>query len=120
MEYLIERVSGEAGVQRIASIFESNENAKPLDGLRWMYTNNSAGGAVSCMAVSPDGKDAAVYSIMKVRVLFQGREVVASQSIDTLTDLHHRGKGLFFKLASATYDAANDDGIEFVYGFPNS
>lgn len=120
MEYLTQRISGEAGVQRIASIFERNADTKPLEGLRWMYVDNSAGGAVSCMAVSPDGDDAAVYSIMRVRLLLNGEEVVASQSIDTLTDSHHRGKGLFFKLASAVYDAAGSDGVLLVYGFPNS
>lgn len=120
MEYSIERMNGEAGLRRVAGVFERNGNAKSLDGLRWMYVENSAGGSVSCMAVSSEGDDAAVYSIMKVRVLIHGREVVASQSIDTLTDSHHRGKGLFSKLASATYEAADGDGVALVYGFPNS
>ncbi|WP_198150045.1 GNAT family N-acetyltransferase [Castellaniella caeni] len=120
MEYSIESLSGEAGVQRISKIFEQNQNPKSLDGLRWMYADNSAGGAVSFMATTLEGGDAAVYSIMKVRVILQGVEVMASQSIDTLTDAHHRGKGLFLKLSNAAYNAASADGIAFVYGFPNS
>jgi hypothetical protein len=36
-----------------------------------------------------------------------------------MTHPNHQGKGLFTKLAKLTYDLAKEEGIEFIFGFPN-
>ena len=45
---------------------------------------------------------------------------LCAQSGDTMTDPGYRGKGLFVKLARLTYDLAKEEGVLFIFGFPNS
>jgi len=62
---------------------------------------------------------AAYYGVFPMRMLIDGQEVLAAQSGDTMTHPDHRGKGLFIALARKTYTLAADEGIKFVFGFPN-
>ena len=63
---------------------------------------------------------AAYYGIFLGLVNLGGREILAGQSGDTMTHPDHRGKGLFVRLAEITYQTAKQEGVEFVYGIPNS
>ncbi|WAT83477.1 GNAT family N-acetyltransferase [Delftia acidovorans] len=119
-QYQAHTVTDDELVRRVGGLFERNGNPKDANHLRWMYIDNSAEGALTNVAVSQSDEDAAVYSVFKVRVVVNGSEMVASQSVDTLTDKNHRGRGLFFKLAEAVYQEADNSGLAFVYGFPNS
>ena len=44
---------------------------------------------------------------------------LGAQSIDTLTDKNYRGKGMFTGLARDLYLKEKNEGVKFVYGFPN-
>ncbi|MCA1324321.1 GNAT family N-acetyltransferase [Herbaspirillum sp. alder98] len=63
---------------------------------------------------------AAYYGVFPMRVMLAGKEVLAAQSGDTMTHPDHRGKGLFIALARKTYALAAEEGVKFVFGFPNS
>lgn len=120
-EYDILSLSGKERVVEIFNIFHKNGNNKSMDLLQWQYMHPPAGEALTVFARSAEsGEYAAVYSIFPVEFRFRGRSVIGSQSLDTLTDSGHRGKGLFIKIAEATYKAAQDQQYSFVYGFPNS
>ena len=56
---------------------------------------------------------------LPVMFRINGVQVPALQSIDTLTDIDHRGKGLFIKLALRLYKEAAASGFALIYGFPN-
>lgn len=107
-------------VTRISNIFSKNNNEKSFAHLKWQYLNAPGGGAYTAFSVSHDGTDAAVYSVFKVKVKINERHGIASQSLDTLTDQGHRGKGLFSGLAEAVFERCEEDGVAFVYGFPNA
>ncbi len=62
---------------------------------------------------------AAYYGVFPLAIQYDGREVLAAQSGDTVTHPDHRGKGLFIELARQTYALAQVSGIDFVFGFPN-
>lgn len=62
-----------------------------------------------------DGTPVAAYSVFRQEL----KGYNAAQSADTMTDTRHRHKGLFMELARITYLAAQQEGIDFVFGFPN-
>lgn len=118
-EFSIEYPAGEQMLDRISAIFAKNGNEKSAEHLRWQYLENIGGGAYSAFAVSGSGEDAAVYSLFKVRAKLNGEEVVACQSLDTLTDKDFRGKGLFSLVAKDVNRRCDDEGVALIYGFPN-
>ncbi|QEE25640.1 GNAT family N-acetyltransferase [Rhodanobacter glycinis] len=118
-KFRIEYPEGDELLGRISAIFAKNGGSKEIDHLRWQYVDNYGGGAYSAFAVSETGDDAAVYSLFKVRARFEGKEVVACQSLDTLTDKDYRGKGLFSILAASVNERCDAEDVSFIYGFPN-
>jgi hypothetical protein len=119
-DYTMEEALPSERVERIARIFRNNGNPKDIRHLEWQYNNPPAGEAVTTFCVSPDNQDAAVYSVFPVSFRSSKHGYLkGSQSLDTLTDSRHRGKGAFVACAKSNYNAAIGHGIDFVYGFPN-
>jgi hypothetical protein len=71
------------------------------------------------IALDEAGNAAAFYGVYPQWVEYQGKRYLAAQSGDTMTHPQHGGKGLFTKLAQLTYELAKNEGIQFVFGFPN-
>src|SRR4249919_157587 len=98
-QFSVEFPEGDKLVERIARIFKENGNEKSVEHLAWQYLSNPGGGCYSAIAVSENGKDAAVYSLFKVKAKYQGKVTTVCQSLDTLTGSDFRGMGLFSLLA---------------------
>ncbi len=71
------------------------------------------------LAYTQDGKPAAFYGVYPCMMEYKGKLYLAAQSGDTMTHPEHGGKGLFTALAKMTYQLAQAEGIEFIFGFPN-
>ncbi len=69
-----------------------------------------------------DDKDepAAFYGVFPYMMEYKGKQYLAAQSGDTMTSPAHGGKGLFTTLAKMTYELAKQEGIQFIFGFPNA
>lgn len=115
--YSFQRVSGNEQVERISKIFNSNENNKSNEHLIWQYNNNI--GTSYTIIANDSNEDAAVYSVFQTNAIFFGEQKKICQSLDTLTDINHRGKGLFVKMATEVFNDCDNDNIAFIYGFPN-
>lgn len=50
---------------------------------------------------------------------YQGQTFTVAQGGDSMTDPRYQGKGLFTKLGEITQALAKEEGILFIYGFPN-
>jgi GNAT superfamily N-acetyltransferase len=87
--------------------------------LQWLYADNPAGGVVGTDAWADDGTLAAHYATVPVAYNWAGQHLQGLLSLNTATDAAHQGKGLFTKLAAATYDAATSAGYDFVVGVAN-
>ena len=74
---------------------------------------------IGFIAYTPNGMAAAYYGVIACFFQLNGKKVIAAQSADTMTHPDHRKKGLFQNLALKTYALARDQGIKFVFGFPN-
>ncbi|MCW5907696.1 MAG: GNAT family N-acetyltransferase [Chitinophagales bacterium] len=72
------------------------------------------------LAYDSAGKPAAFYGVYPCMVEYNGVHYLAAQSGDTMTHPKHGGKGLFTMLAKMTYELAKKEGVQFIFGFPNS
>jgi hypothetical protein len=61
----------------------------------------------------------AFYGVVPCFVRYADQLYLAAQSVDTMTDVRYRFKGLFVQLANMTFDLCRDEGINFIFGFPN-
>jgi uncharacterized protein (DUF3820 family) len=100
--------------------FDINGSPKKLENIKWQFFENP----VKCCYVdiaydTKIEKTAAIYAISCVTIKIDSKIFIGSQSLDTITDIDYRGKGLFTKLAYDVYQKAEDGKVVLVYGFPN-
>ncbi|HNO06129.1 MAG TPA: GNAT family N-acetyltransferase, partial [Flavobacteriales bacterium] len=89
------------------------------DALRWQYRDNPDGEVVGFNA-RLEGVLAAHYVAIPLVATVDGREERGLLSLNTATHPSHQGKGLFTKLANATYAHAAEQGFGFVIGVANA
>ena len=102
--------------------FEANQMPRAADLVRWQFAEPPVGSVYVDFAVDDraDGETvAAIYAVVPFAASLGGRDCVAAQSLDTLTDARYRGRGLFVALAKRTYARLAEAGVAFVFGFPN-
>lgn len=89
------------------------------DYLTWLYVANPDGPAVGFDAW--DGERlAAHYVCIPARAWVEGKETLVLLSLNTATHPDYQGKGLFTKLAAATFEAGAAGGFDGVYGVANA
>lgn len=119
-EYNIKRI-GPGHLRHIKTLFEECFNR----GIDQSFINRKfdtigfGASYVGFMAFDSEETPAAYYGVFPVRMLVNGKQVLAAQSGDTMTSPKHQRKGLFTKLAGMTYDLCKEEGIAIVFGFPN-
>lgn len=87
--------------------------------LQWQYLDNPDGRVIGTDAFL-NGELAAHYAIIPRRYRWNARSFRAALSVNTATHPDHQGKGLFTRLANATYEAAAAGGVQFVVGAANA
>lgn len=86
--------------------------------LAWLYRDNPDGQIVGFDAVD-DGKIVATYVCTPARAMRNGQPLKALLSLNTATHPRHQGRGLFTKLAQATYERARQAGFDIIFGVAN-
>lgn len=114
---IIKGIADNDELEKYRQCFEENGTQRDLKNLQWLHQQNLANTNTIYYAMYGH-KVAAIYTAMPVVFNIARRKKVALQSIDTITDAEHRGKGLFPKLAAKLYSDAENQ-FELVYGFPN-
>lgn len=89
------------------------------DYLQWQYLANPHGRVIGFDAYHGDAL-AAHYAIIPRRYRLGAHHFEAALSINTATHPQHQGKGLFTKLAAATYELAVQRSVRFVVGAANA
>jgi predicted acetyltransferase len=118
-EYRIMKgTAGNDELEKYRLCFEKNGTKRDISNIQWTHQKNPLGINAIYYAIHQNDI-AAIYAAMPVVFNINSKEMPVLQSIDTITDLDHRGKGLFPKLATKLYDDAASNGFAFVYGFPN-
>lgn len=99
--------------------FDENQIPKQYNIIEWQFFKNNNKNYVSIEFDNSNNKAAAIYATFGVTFKIESQELLGCQSLDTITDIDYRGKGLFVKLAKHVYHNAKNEGIALVYGFPN-
>lgn len=87
--------------------------------LAWKYFSSPFGKSVIKLMFDGDIL-IGFYAASPVTVQVEGDPVKAALSVNTMTHPDYRGKGIFPYLGKKTYQACEQKGIKFVYGFPNN
>ena len=110
---------------RFGRCFDRNGSPRPAAAIAWQYDRGADVPVMAELSVQatdgalPAGEIAAIYAVAPVPMQVGARRVWGAQSLDTMTDARHRGRGLFKTLAAAVYGRCAEAGFGLVYGFPN-
>jgi GNAT superfamily N-acetyltransferase len=105
-------------VQLLAGVFPDAKHFT-ADVLRWQYKLNPIGEAMGFNAWHGE-ELAGHYVTIPMQATVNGKLEKGLLSLNTATSPAHQGKGLFTKLANATYAHAADAGYAFVAGVANA
>lgn len=116
--------ASESDLRQFKQCFDESGSGKSLDHLCWQYIDGPINALpLAALGLSDErginGKLAGIYAVFRSNFLCEGINVTGCQSLDTLTSQEFRGKGLFNSLANIVYDRCRNEGVGFVYGFPN-
>ncbi|MCI1754012.1 MAG: GNAT family N-acetyltransferase [Flavobacteriales bacterium] len=122
MEYRTERISG-SNFSAFMEIIDASFKNQALDEayFRRKFDTTYTGHAwLGYLAFDQETNEpAAYYGVFPTLVSQNGEAFVAAQSGDTATHPSHRGKGLFRMLHDLTMELCREEGIAFIFGFPN-
>jgi GNAT superfamily N-acetyltransferase len=116
-------VIDEAGeVGKIVALFRDTVPDSPSTSeayIRWLYFENPAGPIIGFNAWD-GGNLAAHYVVMPTEAECAGRRVKAALSLNTATHPNYQRRGLFVRLAEATYDECRRRGLHHIIGVANA
>jgi GNAT superfamily N-acetyltransferase len=113
----VDNTSNGLHARLLAEVFEKPD-LFTSEFIKWQYADNPAGCIVGFNALAGD-VIAAHYVAQPFYATLNGQKCKGLLSLNTATDINHRGKGLFTKLAEQTYSAAASEGYDFVIGVAN-
>lgn len=114
--------TGAISLEAYAELFRTCfPNAHHLNAtyLAWLYADNPDGEVVGFDAYH-QGRLAAHYACIPVRLNIFGKDCSGLLSLNTATHPDYQGKGLFTQLATRTYERGADLGHHAVYGIANA
>jgi hypothetical protein len=121
-EFFIE-IHNSENLEELLDLIKTNYNSSDIINrkyLNWQYKANPVGRPVMEVARQSNSNDlVGQYLVIPLGYVKDGNLVKGSLSLNTLTREDFRGKGLFTKLATATYNSCLTQGITFTIGFPN-
>lgn len=108
----------EEDVRLLQACFAANGSQKEMEALRWQYLQRPLSGAVVELATEGDAV-AGILAVVPIAARIDGVVRRAGQTLDLLTDARFRGRGVFTRLGESSHARCAEEGLAFVYGFPN-
>ncbi len=113
----------EDDIDGLISLFERNfkKTMGPTESKNhfiWEYLNNPLN-IVAILIAKNDRDYMAQYALLPKKFSIFNKEYLCCLSLDTVTDVKYRGRGLFPLLANRLYALVKERGFYFTYGFPN-
>lgn len=99
--------------------FESFGNRSIGNVWLWAYMDNPSGDPIVCLCYEGDTL-VGHYAIVPMPLACGAENRNSYISMTTMIAESHRKFGLFTTLAQETYTIAQEQGVDFIYGFPNS
>ncbi|MBK27074.1 MAG: hypothetical protein CME70_23925 [Halobacteriovorax sp.] len=87
----------------------------------WQYKANPMGESFIDLAVDKEdsSKLAGHYAVISYQMNIEAKISHVAQSLDTFTSGDYRRQGIFVALAEKTYENSLNNGVEYIFGFPN-
>ena len=118
-EYIVQKgMADNTELEAYRKCFEENGTIRDLKNFQWLHQQNLANKNTIYYA-KQENEIAGIYTALPVPFMINHTKEFGLQSIDTLTDVKHRGKGLFPKLAKKLLSDAEEEKYILIYGFPN-
>lgn len=120
-EYEFVNVLDRAKIEDYLTLFElsyGHNDKLTAPYLHWLYEQNPHGRAVGFDAYL-DGELAAHYVTIPRVYRVGGENVPGVLSVNTATHPNHQRRGLFTRLAAATYERAASEGYQYIIGVAN-
>ena len=87
----------------------------------WKVRNNPSGPGFVTLAVDKeDGRIVGTTTVTRRRIWFRRQLIDGAQIGDTFTDASYQRQGIFTSLVEASRERAIADGVQLIYGTPNS
>ena len=119
--YRFERVSQENLSDLVYLMKSVHGQSKPIEYYEKKFRTKQFGADyIGFFAYAESNEPAAYYGVFPCLLEADGTKFLGAQSGDTITHPEHQRKGLFVQLARMTYDLAKSEGIQVIFGFPNS
>ena len=100
--------------------FDINGSQKKTENIIWQFLDNPEKKSIVNIDYDEEkNRTASIYASFCVKFKIGNSFYEALQSLDTMTDVNYRGRGLFVKAANDVYIKAKETNMAFVYGFPN-
>lgn len=106
-------------VVKLQNIVYGDSHLFNIDSFIHRYLNNPLGDVISFNALYKNDI-VAHYACIPIKMKIDGCIYLGLLDIATVTHPEHRGKGLFKKLAKATFDYAKEHGFKFILGIANA
>lgn len=126
MEYEFRQLmfdDGDKSLQQVVDlqniVYEGTGHTFSVDGFRHWYVDNPMGKVISFNTFYGE-ELVGHYACIPIKMEIEGRVALGLLDMATVTHPNHRGKGLFKKLATITYEYAKKAGFEFVIGVANA
>ena len=120
MNYTSEKLS-DVNLPQLTWLFEQEHGAKfSMEYFkRKLNTDWTGKKYIGFFAKNKDNEVGAFYGGFPCQMQVDNEKILVLQSGDTITNVNHRKKGLFIRLAEETYQYAESEEFEYVFGFPN-
>lgn len=107
----------EVGIVELQNI-EPGTRPYTLERWFWRYKDNPYG--FLTIVAEHDGKIVGHMGWWLLEMKFGGKTIVASQASELVVHPNHRRQGMFLAMGKALAEMAQDQGVQFTYGFPNA
>ncbi|MCH7560452.1 MAG: GNAT family N-acetyltransferase [Thaumarchaeota archaeon] len=103
----------------IQKVFPNSEFATS-EYFDWQYRDGPHGPAKILLAKDDDENIIGVESILPMKLIIDGKDVVSSLSCNSIVDPNFRNQGIFSKLVSNILELVKANEISSIYGIPNT
>jgi GNAT superfamily N-acetyltransferase len=86
----------------------------------WIFKKNPSGHGHIWLAEEEKNNDiVGQYAVIPTDLIIQGKKILGSQSLGTMTHPSFRKQGIFTHLARDLFEDSAKRGVDLIYGFPN-
>jgi hypothetical protein len=106
--------------ESIQNLYEAVSGYFDKEYWNWLFKDNPSGPGHIWLAQVINTNDlVGQYAVIPTDLIIQGKKILGSQSLGTMTHPSYQKQGIFINLAQKLFEDSVGKGIDLIYGFPN-